>query len=204
MGQAKVVKIRFGRSEEARASQRRKTDQRITDAVLEVVRSGGPDAVTMEAVSAASGVAKTTLYRRYHDRYDLLHSVAAQLAAVECPTTGLAPSDLTALLTSLQGTFVATVGYASSGRLLSRSEDLLDTWRKLVVQPRIDAVADFFTAGVSHGALRPDVDYAALVECLVGGIVMCATMRGNVPDDWADHVVGTIWPVVAVCPATVC
>ena len=41
------------------------TDKKITAATLALLREGGPQRVSIEAVSAASGVAKTSIYRRY-------------------------------------------------------------------------------------------------------------------------------------------
>ena len=49
-------------------------DTRLSEAVLALLRSGGPGAVTVEAVAARSGVAKTTIYRRHANRADLLRA----------------------------------------------------------------------------------------------------------------------------------
>jgi AcrR family transcriptional regulator len=53
---------------------------RAVEAALAIVRECGGAAVTMEAVAARSGVAKTTLYRQFVDREDLL------FASFECLT----------------------------------------------------------------------------------------------------------------------
>src|ERR1700737_5404516 len=71
-------------------------DERITAAALELLRTKGPRAVTVEAVAARAGVAKTTLYRRYRDREDML---AAALTSLTQPTP---PADSSALLPILQ------------------------------------------------------------------------------------------------------
>ena len=47
-------------------------DERITAAALELLRAKGPKAVTVEAVAARADVAKTTIYRRYRDRQEML------------------------------------------------------------------------------------------------------------------------------------
>ena len=41
----------------------------------------GPRSVTVEGVAAASGVAKTTIYRRYRDRRDVLSTALSRLAS---------------------------------------------------------------------------------------------------------------------------
>ena len=40
----------------------------MEDAVLGLLREGGPDAVTMENVAARAGIAKTSIYRRHANR----------------------------------------------------------------------------------------------------------------------------------------
>jgi AcrR family transcriptional regulator len=43
--------------------------------VLALLREGGPAAVTMEGVATHAGVAKTSIYRRYRNRGELLTAV---------------------------------------------------------------------------------------------------------------------------------
>lgn len=45
---------------------------RILDAALELLRARGPKAVTMQAIVDATGIAKTTIYRRHPNRRSLL------------------------------------------------------------------------------------------------------------------------------------
>src|SRR3984893_15202315 len=71
-------------------------DERITATALDLLRAKGPRAVTVEAVAARAGVAKTTIYRRYRDREDML---AAALTSLARPTP---PADRSALLPILQ------------------------------------------------------------------------------------------------------
>lgn len=45
---------------------------RILEAALQLLRSRGPRAVTMQSVTETTGIAKTTLYRRHPNRRALL------------------------------------------------------------------------------------------------------------------------------------
>lgn len=66
-------------------------EERIAAAALEILRAKGPAAVTIEAVSQQSGVAKTTIYRRHDNRASLLRAV------IDSSTTSTAvPEGLTA------------------------------------------------------------------------------------------------------------
>ena len=69
--------------------QRSSRDQRISAAALDLLRTKGPAAVTVEAVVARSGVAKTTIYRRYRNRNDML---TAALASITQPPSPPNPS----------------------------------------------------------------------------------------------------------------
>ena len=55
---------------------RERTDGKITRAVLELILAKGIGAVSIEAVAKRSGVAKTTIYRRYANTDDLLRHLS--------------------------------------------------------------------------------------------------------------------------------
>ena len=48
-------------------------DRAILDAAVDLLCKGGLEAFTIDAVAAAAGVSRPTVYRRYHDREALLH-----------------------------------------------------------------------------------------------------------------------------------
>jgi AcrR family transcriptional regulator len=64
-------------------------DTRIAAAVLALLREHGPSAVTVAAVAERSGVARTTIYRRFTDRRALLAAALTPLAQ-----RGVPPRDL--------------------------------------------------------------------------------------------------------------
>src|SRR5690349_4727201 len=74
-------------------AQQGSVEARIASATLQLLRTGGPRVVTMEAVAAASGVAKTTIYRRHRDRRDLLTTTLSSLATPEPLDPESDPSD---------------------------------------------------------------------------------------------------------------
>ena len=53
----------------------RALDARILSVTLDLLRTKGPRAVSIEAVAATAGIAKTTIYRRYEGRDDLLRAL---------------------------------------------------------------------------------------------------------------------------------
>lgn len=181
-----------------RGEARQRTDEKIAAAVRQIMRTAGPDAVTMEAVSALSGVAKTTLYRRYTDRYDLMVRIAEQFPKPRMPIPEVVTEEsFTTLVSTIRDTVAREVGYASVGRLLASDETFLSTWRDRLIRPRIGALHDFFRRGVSEGTLREDVDYQQVIEFIFGGAVMGDAVRGGLPDDWATLAAATLWRSIA-------
>ena len=53
-------------------------DRAILDAAVDLLRKGGLDAFTIEAVAAGAGVSRPTVYRRYSDRDALLHHAVSE------------------------------------------------------------------------------------------------------------------------------
>src|SRR5690242_10745359 len=59
----------------------RRVDEGIAESSLHLLRTGGPRAVTVEAVAGHSGIAKTTIYRRHPNRRDMLSSALSRVAS---------------------------------------------------------------------------------------------------------------------------
>lgn len=65
-------------------------EERVRSAVLAAVQAGGYAGVTYEGVASVSGVAKTTLYRRWPSKAELVFVMVMhgrQLASLDCPPT---------------------------------------------------------------------------------------------------------------------
>lgn len=72
----------------------RRSREAVLAASVELFVSGGPRAVTVDAVSDASGVAKTTIYRHWRDRAHLLaDTYRACLPVVPLPAADLGPEE---------------------------------------------------------------------------------------------------------------
>lgn len=174
------------------------TDDKIADAVFAILREVGPHAVTIESVAARSGVAKTSIYRRYSDRAALLTGVLDQVAPPHPDEAGVpSRSRLTEYLRMRQAAFEDRLGFAAVGRLLTAHDATVAEWRQSVFLPRISAMRAFFDRGVEAGILRDGLDYDLLTELLSGGMLMSDILHGDVPDDWADRIVSLLWPMIS-------
>ncbi len=156
----------------------RRRSEHVGQAVLEATRAliteGGYSAATIEAISARSGVAKTSIYRRWPNRatvvVDLLMRIATE--AVPIPT-GRDPQR--ALRTEMKG--VAEVSDQLPGQLLrallgeaQRDPEVATALIDGVFHPRSDASSRAIRRAQEEGALRKDIPPLLAVDLLFGPI----------------------------------
>jgi AcrR family transcriptional regulator len=179
------------------------TDDRINAAALEIIREHGLQHVTMEAVSARSGVAKTTIYRRYADRFELLSGVLSSIcAAPELGDLDCTEQGLSTVLGELRNTLEERFGLASVGCVIASDQDFVQEWRDKVVWPWVVAMRGYLAEGARTGALSADVDCDLVVEMAVGAMIVADSLRDPVPEHWADDLARVLWPMIAAEPST--
>ncbi len=195
MTQAELVAPTETRNER----RRRLTDEKIAATVLDIALNKGPHNVTFSAVSAESGVAKTTLYRRYQTREELFDAVARHFSSTpketdEAPTT---PEGLAATLRRGVSTLEEHLGLEAIGTLLASRDDFMQRVRHQLFTPQIAEAVKYFERGVEAGVLREDIDYTLVVDLIYGGMILRSAGEGELNHDWADAVVTLIWPLIS-------
>lgn len=144
----------------------------VLDAARALFEEGGYAAATVEAIAARSGVAKTTIYRRWANRAALLVDVLVEEASTVAPPP--APGDpLRALRAELRRIAVAANGF--SGRLLTsllgEAQDDRDVRTALLdglFYPRQQASAAAIRRAQASGALRSDVPPGLATDLIFG------------------------------------
>lgn len=188
-----------------RPNRRRQTDQKIVDAVLELLREHGPGDVTIEHVSEVSGVAKTTLYRRYPDRFAMLESVATimheRVSAAAQKIAGLADTvtfeSFVSIVSIVQAHVNERVGLRLLGNLFLSGDAVMGVWREKLVQPQLSACTTYFQRGVDQGVFSRRADQKLIQEFLVGSALANITLSGGtLPDGWARHVATALWQLL--------
>ncbi len=182
---------------DGRSKARVHTDVKIAEAVVQIVSTQGPAAVTMEAVSAISGVARTTLYRRYKDRFELLVAFAEQIVPMPELSGEFTRQGFTKLIRSFQETFESKVGLRLLAHMMASGDEFLSVWRERVIMPRLRLVSRFFERGIEAGQLRADRDPARIIELIAGAVVFTVVIRGGFPRGWAEELAETLWPTIA-------
>lgn len=172
---------------------RGQTDEKIREAVLAIVRRSGLTSVTIEAVAAQSGVAKTTIYRRFDDRFALMSGVARQLSRTAVSDHDHTREGLSGLVRDLQHDFEGGLGLTAIATLLTSTDTYIQDWRESVFTPVLEMVREYFATGIDRGLFAASIDYQLIVETIIGGMVLCSALRGEVPDDWADRATEMVW-----------
>src|SRR6478672_11012032 len=159
--------------------------QAILDATLQLLaRDGDVGALTVEAVAARSGVAKTTIYRRWRDKWEL----ALDAVMIDMLPRFANPKDVGDTRKELI-TFVDSVtklwasppyGPAMQGLIsqIATEPELARVYRERVVEPRREQLRPVIERGIARGDLRPGTDVRLVHELLVGPILYRLLLSG--------------------------
>ncbi|CAL8896709.1 hypothetical protein KVA01_05870 [Kocuria varians] len=176
-----------------------RTDRKIVAGALRLLREGGPQRVTIEAVSARTGVAKTSIYRRYDNSAKMLEAALRQTAAAEVPvvedaTWQEALDDALDLLLRDMGMGVAITllqePHSETSRVLRAS----------VVRPRMDALRALLERDRSRGLIREAVDLDMVVDFVLGAAYAHVARYGSLDDSWTQRVHRSVTDLICTRP----
>jgi AcrR family transcriptional regulator len=165
-----------GRPRSARA------DRAILEATLELFAEVGPDAMSIEGVAERAGVGKTTVYRRWPSKEELVSAAVGTLSAdLAVPETGSVREDLIDLVRQL----IRFITSEPAGRVLPRMASEMAagspmgrTYVAMVIGPRRELVADALRRGIERGELREDLDVDLTIDSLIGPMIVRRMLGG--------------------------
>jgi AcrR family transcriptional regulator len=166
----------------------------VLEAGVDLLVEGGPNAVTVEAVCHRSGVAKTTIYRQWASREDLVVDVIGQVLR----PTPIPPTDVP-FEPALRAVVRASYEQASDDRwrrafpalLLAKAQGQLELDR-LRSETEHDERARFdelLQRGVAEGAIADDVTLDHFMLQIVGPLLLITCGFQDFDDDVADRIV---------------
>ena len=149
------------------------TEDRVLTAALELLARDGYAGLTLNALAARGGVAKTTILRRWPSKAAVAAAAVERLAlqSVDVPDSGTLRGDLYALLHGAADTFARGRGMFVP-RLMreaghhSEITDLLFT----VIHTRRQAYRRVLALAIARGELSPTVDQELFIDLLIGPI----------------------------------
>jgi AcrR family transcriptional regulator len=145
----------------------------LYEAVLDLLREVGYDALTMDAVAARTRSSKATLYRQWGGKAELVvralrHSKPGSIGDID---TGSLRGDLHALVTREDDCAMAqnSALMRALAMAVHNNADLLKAFKELLVEPEMDEFQRVMQRAVDRGEVQPDrpaLDY--IVHMLVG------------------------------------
>ena len=186
--EAPAVALRRGRPRST------ETQDRILAATAELLSEGGFQAVTMEAVAARAGVAKTTLYRWWPNR------AAVALDCVSARMTPIADKSgrgsyrerfrrqlkaTIRLLNSEQGqAILALIGAKQTDPPLGRA------YSEQIARPRRAQTRTLAQQAIEESELAPGTDPDLFLDAIYGPLYYRKVVSGEpVTDGFIDHIV---------------
>jgi AcrR family transcriptional regulator len=160
------------------------TGHSILKATREILAEVGVHGLTVEGVAARSGVAKTTIYRRWRSKEDLALAALLEVIREEPPARHLGSTR--AALSGYLGQVIKNVNSRLYGRILrgliselAIDRELARGFREQVLARRIAAIRGLLARGIERGELRPDLDTELAVDLLLGPIYYRLLMSGE-------------------------
>lgn len=175
-------------------------DERILDAARRLLAERGYQGLSIDAVARAAGTTRPTVYLRFSGREDLATSAVAGMAVEEpLPQTDDIRSDLIAELRHFRVAITRPNGFSFVGTVLAEEHltpTLIARFRERLVLPRRHRLAASLERGMRIGAIRPELDIDAATGMLTGSVYAQHLAHGEVPEDWPERVVDTLWPAL--------
>jgi AcrR family transcriptional regulator len=177
-------------------------DRKILAVTFRQLVDVGYGALSIEAVAAEAGVAKTTIYRRYPTKAGL--AVAALNVEVPFPPLPVelgAREALARFVHQAIGMLVESGAIRILGSLLveeAREPGLLNTFRARLLGPRREQVEEMLLRGIERGEIRPDIDPLVVTEMIAGAIFGHHAILGLTgTDEWVEKLIDHVWAAIA-------
>ena len=165
----------------------------VLEAAVEVVAAAGFTGATIDAIAQRSGVARSTIYRHWPERTELLlEAVTARVGAVEASATGDVREDLIALVLHL-GDLLGSepIGSVAAALILeSRRDPALAEVRRRFVSQRRQAAVGVIEEAIGRGDVAPTTVPGTLADDLASPVFFrTLIMHSPIDRAWAeDHV----------------
>ena len=159
-----------------RASQRGRPrdeniDAQVVSAVLQVLRTHGYRAVTIERIARKVGTARTTIYRRWPSKRHLVaYAVLSEMGASPAADTGELRGDLEAAVRNLLRAFGGPMKQALAGLVTDMAQDpeLATIIRQDVLAARRKSMHDALQRARARREIRDDLDTELVLDMLTG------------------------------------
>jgi AcrR family transcriptional regulator len=172
-------------------------DTAIVEAAVEEMADNGYLGFSIEQVAARAGVAKTTVYRRWPSKDELIFEALGWLKGpVSQAPGGSVRDDLVYLMNRMREMWLNSVHGRVMRRLAadgSERPELYRHFRDRLIAPRQALVRQVLQRGVDEGLIRRDVDLGWVLDTLVAPVIVAAmTHKDRVTRKQVEFTVDTV------------
>ena len=180
------------------------TTQAILGAALELGEELGFDGLTIEGIATRSGIAKTTIYRRWPNVgaivMDAFLADVTRLAPIQTRST--ARESFTASMRLLAKAYRGRLGKILRPLLgkAQADENLREAVRTRWVEPRREIAREIVRRGMKSGELRDGLDPDVVLDALYGPFyhrLLVPYKNGVLSDAFIDTLVDTVFGGIA-------
>jgi AcrR family transcriptional regulator len=176
----------------------------ILDAALELLAEEGFQGLSIEDVAARAGVGKTTIYRRWSSKdelvIDAIHEIQVDLTTVD---TGNFRNDLVILFkAAYQGILTHPLLPQLVLRLISEFQanpEIFQVFLKQLLIPRLQRFIYMVEQAQARGEIRRDIDWTLALELITGPIFMhllithyLAPSMSSSDDRWVEQMIDAV------------
>ena len=165
--------------------------QAILQAALELLAEVGFAAMSMDAIAARAGVGKTTIYRRYASKEELVADAIESIREeIVIPDTGNLQSDIDTLIQNAAQITLNPIGRQTVAMILSSASSNPQFaqiyWTKYL-QPRRKAFAVVLERAKARKEIQADLD-SDLIFDTMSGIMLYALIFQPPSESWTTYV----------------
>lgn len=155
----------------------------VLDATIELLSEMPYDALTVEEVAARAGVHKTTVYRRWPTKLELVTDATLTRSeqAVPIPDTGSLQGDLQALARSVAANIGSDAGGRMTRSIVGAAATSPDVAKGLPLfwSERLGLAGAVVDRAIARGELPPGTDGHLLIETLIGPLYVRLLLTGE-------------------------
>jgi AcrR family transcriptional regulator len=165
--------------------------QAMLQSTLELLAEVGFDRMSIEAIAAHAGVGKTTIYRRYASKEELVaDAIESVREEMVIPNTGNLPEDIEALIQNAAQITLTPLGRQTVAMIISsaasNSQFAQIYWTKYL-QPRRQTFAIIIDRAKARTEVPDDLD-ADLVFDTMSAIMLYALIFPPTAESWEAYV----------------
>ncbi len=170
-------------------------DRAIVRETLRALADQGYQGMSIEGVAEAAGVGKTTIYRRYASKVEMVVAALSTIRHSMGPLsdTGSLRSDLAGMMTQAHR-ILPRVFRVMDAVLVEegRNPELLELVRERILRPRRDEVMTMLRRAADRGEVRPNIDPEAAVHAIVGSMFMRRLLGIPPSEEWIHQTVEVV------------